>query len=96
MYRHLDTHLKGETLYDTQDLFAVKLGASKTKCSEEELEMYLIRWGTVVTGMRKQPDDDTMRTQFFNQVKDIEILDHDLKIYERLHDSEKNVGTLRR
>jgi hypothetical protein len=65
MYRHLDTHLKGETLYDTQDLFAVKLGASKTKCNEEELERFLIRWDTVVTGMKKQPHDDTMHTLFF-------------------------------
>jgi hypothetical protein len=80
----------------TLDLFAVKLGARKTNCSEEELERFLIRWDTVVTGMRKQPDDDTMHTLFFNQVKEIEILDYDLKIYERLHDSEKNVETLRR
>ena len=95
MYRHLDTHLRGESLYDTQDLFAIKLGAHKVKCNEEELERFLISWDTVLTGMKKPPDDDTLHTLFFNQIKDIEILDYDLKIYERLRESEKNIDTLR-
>jgi hypothetical protein len=96
MYRHLDTHLRGESLYDTQDLFAIKLGAHRVKCNEEELEKFLISWDTVLTGMKKIPDDDTLHTLFFNQIKDIEILDYDLKIYERLRESEKNIDTLRR
>jgi len=76
-------------------LFAVGLGASKTKCNTHELEHFLIRWDTVISGMGKLPDEDTLHTLFYKQVKDIEILDYDLKGYDRLPESERTIDKLR-
>ena len=93
---YLKPNTRGENLYDLRDLLEVSLGASRTKCSTQELEQFLIRWDTVVSGIGKLPDDDTLHTLFYKQVKDIEILDYDMKGYDRLPEVERTVDKLRR
>jgi hypothetical protein len=95
MYAHLRPNVRGENLYDLRDLLEVNLGASKTKCTTPELEQFLIRWDTVISGIGRLPDDDTLHTLFYKQVKDIEILDYDMKGYDRLPETERTIEKLR-
>jgi len=94
MYQYLMPRQKGENIYDLKDLFAIGLGADPVGCNVHELEMFLIKWEHVITGMNKDPDSDTQYTLFHNLAKDIKLLDYDMKGFERLDESEKTFDRL--
>jgi hypothetical protein len=94
MYQYLMPRQKGENMYDLKDLFAIGLGADPVGCNVHELEMFLLKWEHVITGMNKAPDSDTQYTLFHNLVKDIKLLDYDMKGFERLDESEKTFDHL--
>ena len=48
LYEYLRPNIRGEDMYELQDLFAVKLGAHERKCSIEELASFMLRWDTCV------------------------------------------------
>ena len=95
MFMFLKPAVRGEAMYDMQDLFSVKLDASRTNCSVHELEDCLMRWDAVIDGMSKFPDEDTMHTLMYGQIKGILLLEFDMKGYERLPDAHKNTSILR-
>ena len=94
MYQYLMPRQKGENMYDLKDLFAIGLGADPVKCSVHELELFLIKWEHVITGMNKEPDADTQYTLFHGLVKDIKLLDYDMKGFDRLDVDEKTFDRL--
>ena len=83
-----------KTQYDLKDLFAIGLGADPVSCNVHELELFLLKWEHVITGMNRPPDSDTQYTLFHNLVKDIRLLDYDMKGFERLSEHEKTFDQL--
>ena len=96
MLQFLKPNTRGERLYELRDLLEVHLNAHKVKCDVSQLEIFLLRWDTVITGVKKVPDEDTLHTLFYKQIKDIEILDFDIKSYDRLPEPERKVEMLRK
>jgi len=94
MYQYLTPRQSVENVYDLKDLFAIGLGADSVSCNVHELELFLIKWEHVITGMKKPPDSDTQYTLFHNLVKDIRLLDYDTKGFDRLSESEKTFDQL--
>ena len=94
MYQYLLPRQSGENMYDLKDLFAIGLGADSVNCNVHELEMFLLKWEHVVTGVKKVPDADTQYTLFHSLVKDIRLLDYDMKGFDRLSEDEKTFDQL--
>jgi hypothetical protein len=62
----------------------------------EQLEQFLIRWDTVISGISDRVvDEDTMYTLFYKQVKEIEAIDYDMKGFDRLPGEERTYDKLR-
>ena len=86
MFDYLKPREIGEGVYDLKDLMSVELHADHRKCNLSQLENFLLRWETCLTGMKREPDEDTKLTLFKKQVENIELLDYDMQIYKRLRD----------
>ena len=96
MSEFLKPQMRGEDIYDMKDLLAVELGASHTKCSLAELEEFLLRWDTVITGMNNSVSDEMLFTLLYKQVRYIEHLDFDMKGFDRLPIPEQTYDKLYR
>ena len=94
MYHHLMPRQRGENMFDLQDLFAIGLGADSVNCNVHELELFLMKWEHVVTGMSRPPDNDTKFTLFYGLIKKIKLLDFDMQGFERLPEHEKTFDRL--
>jgi len=94
MYEYLRPDTRGESMYDLQDLFHVKLDANPRKCNVEELAHFLLRWDTCLTGIGRKVDPDTMYTLFMSQIEDIELIEWEMKAFDKLPDKDKTYESL--
>ncbi len=76
----------GEGVYDLKDLMSVELHADHGKCNIQQLENFMLRWETCLTGMKREPDEDTKLTLLKKQIENIELLDYDTQAYRRIKD----------
>ena len=86
MFEYLKPREIGEGVYDLKDLMSVELRADHRKCNIQQLENFMLRWETCLTGMKKEPDEDTKLTLFKKQIENIELLDFDMQGYKRIRD----------
>ena len=92
----LETCEVGEGVFDLKDLMSVELHADPKRCNIYQPEDFIIRWETCLTGMKRDPDEDTKLTLFKKQIEFIELLDYDMQAYKRLRDpSQKTYAYLK-
>ena len=95
VYDNCKHRIRGETLYNLNDLMQVKLGTSHPEsCSVDKLRDFLFRWDQTLTLITTTIEDDVRFTLFHQQVKDIGLIRHDMVNYRRLPEHEKTYERL--
>ena len=62
VYEFMKTNAKAGALFDLNDLMSIRLKGDK-------LEDFWSSWEATLSGMKKKPDDDTVKTLFLKQLK---------------------------
>jgi len=81
LLRAIDQHFKmteaDGAVYGMEHLLSVSM-------KNDNLERFLADWDTVLTGMRKRPEDQILEAIFIRQLKQCSVMKDDLRDYDRL------------
>ena len=83
MDEFFSTNIKHGATYSLKDLFAVKLKG-------ENLRTFISNWDTVNAGITHPPDPSVLETLFYEQVKNVRAIQHDIEIYNRAEEGTDN------
>ena len=76
MDKYFSTNALHGSVYDIEDLLSVTM-------VNEKLEVFMRNWDTVLSGIKKLPEESFLEPIFQRQIKKARVLQHDLNIYER-------------
>ena len=83
MDEFFSTNIKHGATYSLKDLFAVKLKG-------ENLRTFISNWDTVNAGITHPPDPSALETLFYEQVKNVRAIQHDIEVYNRAEEGTEN------
>ena len=77
---YFSTNALHGSVYDIEDLLSVTM-------VNEKLEVFMRNWDTVLSGIKKLPEETLPEPIFHRQIKKARVLQHDLNIYARALDA---------
>ena len=83
MGEFFSTNIKHGATHSLKDLLAVKLKG-------ENLRTFISIWDTVNAGITHPPDKSVLETLFYEQVKNVRAIQHDIEIYNRAEEGSEN------
>ena len=77
--QYFKTNEEAGALYGTEDLLQVRL-------QSDDLKSFLQNWDAVIAGMKRIPDENTLKDLFLRQLRKSRRMGYDLDVYDRLSD----------
>ena len=77
--QYFKTNEEAGALYGTEDLLQVRL-------QSDDLKSFLQNWDAVIAGMKRIPDENTLKDLFLRQLRKSRRMGYDLDVYDRSSD----------
>ena len=77
--QYFKTNEEAGALYGTEDLLQVRL-------QSDDLKSFLQNWDAVIAGMKRIPDENTLKDLFLRQLRKSRRMSYDLDVYDRSSD----------
>ena len=77
--QYFKTNEEAGALYGTEDLLQVRL-------QSDDLKSFLQNWDAVIAGMKRIPDENTLKDLFLRQLRKSRRMGYDLDVYDRSAD----------
>ena len=77
--QYFKTNEEAGALYGTEDLLQVRL-------KSDDLKSFLQNWDAVIAGMKRIPDENSLKDLFLRQLRKSRRMSYDLDVYDRSSD----------